>query len=506
MIEVATRARLVRVLAAWILLTGFGCKRAANRPPDTPVPPTGAAVAEPESLCSFQAVLTDRDDDDVSCRFDWGDGDTSGWSRPVRSGNAVQMSHAWQSLGGVRVRVQARDELLQVSDWSVPAAVAVADSHPLLWRRLAVWGDVTSPLVVSNGREYLLYFGGMEHHFYGLGMDGSLHHDALPVDPFDGGVFDGPPAYSAATGHIIVGNEEGELYAFTRELDLAWHWPGNNGGNSEWGLWGTPVVNGNHVYVPTEAEDGDMLFCFLDLGPEGAMTGSFLGPDEASVVGVPVVDTDGSVLVADEDGYLYRLGPDLDTILQRMYVGEDDEVKFVLGRDGDIFCSLSSGVYAFAGGGAGRWSVPCDGPGFPVIGDSMLYVGCEAGDVIALRLDDGGTKWTTHVNGGVLGSPVLAANGMLYVAAGENPALYGLRQSDGAIRWRTSFPAVRPGLPGLWIDNEMPGSISVLPDGNIIVPVAGGAYCVAGYPGVGLADAPWPKWQHDLHNTGCSTP
>jgi hypothetical protein len=42
-----------------------------------------------------------------------------------------------------------------------------------------------------------------------------------------------------------------------------------------------------------------------------------------------------------------------------------------------------------------------------------------------------------------------------------------------------------------------------LPNGNIIVAGRYALYCVAGSPAGPLDPlAPWPKWQHDLYNTG----
>ena len=44
---------------------------------------------------------------------------------------------------------------------------------------------------------------------------------------------------------------------------------------------------------------------------------------------------------------------------------------------------------------------------------------------------------------------------------------------------------------------------SLLSDGNMIVSGEHAAHRVAGHPEGSLDPlAPWPKWQHDLHNTG----
>jgi hypothetical protein len=44
---------------------------------------------------------------------------------------------------------------------------------------------------------------------------------------------------------------------------------------------------------------------------------------------------------------------------------------------------------------------------------------------------------------------------------------------------------------------------TILPNGDVIVAGVNALYCVAGSHAGPLDPlAPWPKWQHDLHNTG----
>jgi hypothetical protein len=50
---------------------------------------------------------------------------------------------------------------------------------------------------------------------------------------------------------------------------------------------------------------------------------------------------------------------------------------------------------------------------------------------------------------------------------------------------------------------DYPPNPTILSNGNIIVAGSDALYCVAGYPEGPLDPlASWPKWQHDLYNTG----
>jgi hypothetical protein len=59
----------------------------------------------------------------------WGDG-LQDSSAPVRSGQPVELEHAWSDTGAFEVRSRALDEAGRLSDWSEPALVAVVNRAP----------------------------------------------------------------------------------------------------------------------------------------------------------------------------------------------------------------------------------------------------------------------------------------------------------------------------------------------------------------------------------------
>ncbi len=116
------------LLSRWSGALVVTCGDSANEPPGTPSVPAGpdSLLTGTEGLYSSSSV--DPDGDIVSLRFAWGDGDTSGWSVPVASGQPVVGSHSWDSPGTFDVRAQAQDPRGETSAWSDPLAVAVSDS------------------------------------------------------------------------------------------------------------------------------------------------------------------------------------------------------------------------------------------------------------------------------------------------------------------------------------------------------------------------------------------
>jgi hypothetical protein len=102
----------------------------ANKSPLVPNPPTGPdqGVTGIESV--FTAITTDPEGDDISYKFDWGDGTTSEWIGPVNSGISVDTGHIWQEAGLFEVRVKASDSNSE-SAWSMPTSIEIAQG-PIL--------------------------------------------------------------------------------------------------------------------------------------------------------------------------------------------------------------------------------------------------------------------------------------------------------------------------------------------------------------------------------------
>ncbi len=96
-----------------------------NRPPDTPLAPTGPDSGSPGISYSFTATTTDPNGDQISFQFDWGDGIQSNWSTLVDSGSSVTMSHSWSGQDTFRVKVRAKDSYNNQSAWSAAHEIMV---------------------------------------------------------------------------------------------------------------------------------------------------------------------------------------------------------------------------------------------------------------------------------------------------------------------------------------------------------------------------------------------
>jgi len=101
-----------------------------ENPPDIPAVPSGPDSGYVSHSYTFSSSATDPDGDQVSIRFDWGDGDTSNWSNFVNSGQTISMSHSYLSTGTYYIKAQAKDDKGNLSDWSSTHSINIQSSTP----------------------------------------------------------------------------------------------------------------------------------------------------------------------------------------------------------------------------------------------------------------------------------------------------------------------------------------------------------------------------------------
>jgi len=100
-----------------------------NNPPIIPSKPSGPTTVQLGVKYSFSSSTSDVDDDLLSLKFDWGDGNYSNWSEFVSSGTSVNMSYNWTSSGQFEIRAIAQDETELESNWSEPLSIIVTCSE-----------------------------------------------------------------------------------------------------------------------------------------------------------------------------------------------------------------------------------------------------------------------------------------------------------------------------------------------------------------------------------------
>lgn len=100
-----------------------------NNPPETPNKPLGPIFIEMDTEYIYSSSTYDVDGDQIRYRFDWDDGNISGWTDFVDSNISVSMMHHWSSISTYMIKVQAQDNNSMNSSWSKPLNVTVSQTE-----------------------------------------------------------------------------------------------------------------------------------------------------------------------------------------------------------------------------------------------------------------------------------------------------------------------------------------------------------------------------------------
>lgn len=97
-----------------------------NNQPNIPMRPFGLRFGRTGRNYAYLAKTNDPDGDDVYYRWDWGDGNMTGWIGPYGSGLVMGRFNSYAQPGTYFIKVKARDSHGAESDWSLPLPVTIA--------------------------------------------------------------------------------------------------------------------------------------------------------------------------------------------------------------------------------------------------------------------------------------------------------------------------------------------------------------------------------------------
>jgi outer membrane protein assembly factor BamB len=455
----------------------------------------------------FTVLAHDPDGDSLRLMLQWDTTETT--SMYVASPCSIAVDHVFAQVGTAEFIISAQDAhgALSPPD-TILVSVGTAGGAKWYWQSPEQGIFNTSLLCQYDGQDECVYASCFwDEKFYSMRVqNGKVKHYARPrLSPY---VFTGQPAFCAATQHFILGSEEGELYALGLGLELAWRWPNAPSESLEpMVLFGAPAIRDNRLYVPRE---DDSLYYFIDSIDHGVRVATF--PAGAGIVDAPVIDAQGNVYFGTDSGYLCKVGPELDTLFWRTQLTAEAEIHSpIIGDDGTIFCSSElSRIYAIdPATGSLLWTAATEGlPLSLAASRTAVFAGTDFGTVYSINPATGSVNWRRSFGQGFgfHAAPVVAANGYVYLQD-DNDVLYCLHQFDGTLIWACDCNASLPGgvnpEPRRTHFPDYDPSPTITSTGDIIVPGKVAVFCIAGYTQGPLDPlAPWPKWQHDLYNSG----
>jgi outer membrane protein assembly factor BamB len=460
---------------------------------------------------------------------DWGEGmvDTTEQSFAVCDTALMPVRRDVELEVEVRVKaISAEDPLLE-SDWA-SNRIRVATPGMVLWYWVTQNEDsappITAPVIGNRDGRELVYVAADDEFYKVYGVDPWTRAEVVSgtgILPDEGYEWISHPVWNPGTGHLLMPKDDGEFYAFAEDLSFSvWHYPGRTREDDLLPhMWGNMCVCESSIFIPcldTIVRGGDTIkdvtkFYKLPDSTHMPVHPPFTVFGVQEVLGAPAVDIAGFVLFCTDSGYLYKTDPDLNVVWRYDLGREVYAPGVALGYDGVVYVGSSDGMLrAVNPDGSLQWGyrVASNHCCFPVVGASSVLAVAEEGEVTCLGRD-GTLLWSRTFTGTRFDRyPALAANGVIYVQ-NDDGVLLCLRASNGDSLWaadcRAYYPGRRSAHPARGYRLGVPPpSPTIVSNGDVIVATRDALYCVLG-SSRGQLDpyAPWPKWQRDVHNTGC---
>ncbi len=487
-----------------LLATGCG-----NRPPNTPDPPSGVLSGYTHDTFAFTATSDDPDGDAVSYRFDWGNGDTSGWSAWTLSGDAEGCEYRWREWGTWPVSAQARDMNSALSGWSLTTEVRIGRIPPA---PLCIGGPsvgyaestytFTVPLERAPGETLGLHVdwgdGRLDtiaptadvdtfllHHSWRPSSAGTLDIRARAItkhqvtsdwsSPHRFGLrASHPPAKPSAPSGPPTGHG-GSVLRFSTSTtdpdgdDLVYRFEWGNGDTSR---WSSLTIPGESLYTlgytwqakgifELRAQAADEHGVESEWSDASAVTLDRVGTwqwtydTEEAISSAPALGPDQEVYIGSRDNFLYSFNSvghrrwrfeTAGNVESSPAVADDGTVYFSANRD-SIFAVNPDGSAAWRYRQYGRIPAAC-----PAIGsDGVTYWGMS--NHLAAIGPDGDLRWQYITGARVWSSPAIGTDGTIYFAHADG-VVYALNP-DSTLRWECDLGSDVNSSPALGADGTV---------------------------------------------------
>ncbi|MEO0092176.1 MAG: PQQ-binding-like beta-propeller repeat protein [candidate division WOR-3 bacterium] len=317
------------------------------------------------------------------------------------------------------------------------------------------------------------------------------------------------PAVNQSLGKIYCGSEEGELYCVSTSGTTRWRYPDSSYDGLTFNEYGSSAAIGADGRIFVGCDD-----CFLYVLRDNGSSADTIKrySTKLEIASSPAIDAQGFVYVGDDSGYVTKLNSN-GQLQWRRRIGISVQSSPAIAAD-RLYVGTEDGyLYALSTStGTPLWQNPYQADdgirSSPVIGtDGNIYFGCDDGQLYGV------TPNGTAVPGfpvqlsdeDISSTPAIASDGTIVVYTPEDK-VFGISQSGDTL-WQVMLASAKKSsyrpIKRSKFDAFQP-SPTIGPDGTIYVASynGGGVFAIKGMvPGLATT-SPWPKFRHDIRNTG----
>jgi outer membrane protein assembly factor BamB len=341
------------------------------------------------------------------------------------------------------------------------------EGTPGTWKWRLPVASMSSPAIGADGK---IYIGANIGALYAMNPDGTtarVWNTAAPIQYASPSI--------AADGKVYLGASDGTLYAFNSDGTTGLTW------NTGHYILSAPAIGANGtIYVTSFSSN---LYAF---NPDG--TTGHVWNTRGSIYASPAIDNSGLIYVGSADSNLYCFNPDGTTARTWQVDGMIQWSSPAIDTNGVIYaCATSGKLYGFNPNGTTShvWNTSGDIYASPVIdANGLIYVSSFDGSYAFNP--DGTTSRTWYCT--VLSAGIVCRDGSVIVCGRKHYSL----NPNGTTNWAFNLENMLPG--GSALDTN--GMLYSVANGNLSAIYATGS----------MAQTAWPKFQHDLKNTGKVAP
>jgi outer membrane protein assembly factor BamB len=488
--------------------------KSLNNPPNAPDSIQGVDGGIINQHIRFSTRATDPDGDSVSIIFYYDttqSSNNSGWLGPVPGGTFVSDSVGYPNAGTYYVVAYAKDTAGAISDPSPVKAITIA-SVEIAWSFNTPDGDafysspaigmspVTGDTIVYCGCDNALIYAFNARTGADLGFFCSLNQDA----------FSSSPVISAGGQRVYIADDGGWLYCLSADglADLS-HYPSSD----TWvpgmqPFFSTPAVHGSQVYV---GRDDGFFYRFDDYA--GQLTYNCSYNTSADISSSPAINSDGTrIVVGNDSGYIYCFDDSLG-LVWRVYSGAPissspaiSGTTVYYGSDDQILHAVRLSDGSNVGPQFEASDFITSSPIVDAAGN--VYFCVDNGTVYCVN--NGAEVWHLILPFGEDASATccLAPDTTLIINT-DDGSVYALDLGTGAVRYRFEWPEPPMGSHR-HKTADLNSSVTIGPRNGLFYAGSpnGGFFAVKvdkpSFLNGSLPNAPWPKFHHDIANSGWS--